>query len=486
MSSVLSNTRPLRVLHIIDGLGGGGAERLLWEIVRLSDPQQVQYRVSTVFPDDGSYVYAERLRALGAYRERAPGAFEGTTAGAADARLANLIAGRLPSSLKRPLRPLRVAAASLRNLVNQSSSADNSTSAERAAAATAANTSAQESSNGSSLLSDTSVEAERVATPQEIIMDGVYADAVTRLAGEYLSFRPDIVHGHTFHGFTLGLFIKLVFNRPVVYFIPALFSQLEDVEMGGLPHLYERFHPWVDRFFTAHRSELLGLGVPAEKISPIDGLVDLEAVERVKKERERHRIEIRRATGLADDSLIALSVGRLHSSKGHEYALEALPSLTKAFPNLHWIAIGAGTPSERDALERRARELGVFEHAHLPGFASDPLPFYAAADIYLRTPVYESDNLSSYQAMAFALPIVGFETGREAELTGKIGNGMLVPLRDAKALALAAEQILRLPDRGRALGERGAVYSHAHLDSRRFVSMLVAAYNDLHHSPGEQ
>jgi glycosyltransferase involved in cell wall biosynthesis len=483
MSVALSNTRPLRVLHIIDGLGGGGAERLLWDIVRLSDARQVRYSVVTVFPDDGSFVYAERLRAAGAYHQPAANAAEGNAAAATG--LASIIGSRLPPSLKRPLKPLRDAAVSLRNRINPTSPLSPS-KPEPSIEEKSDSASLQEASNGSSPTAGEQSSAEYDATLQELIMDGVYADAVARISQEYVRFRPDVIHGHTFHGFTLGLFAKLVFKRPLVYFIPALFSQLEDVEMGWLPRQYERFHPWVDRFFTAHRSELLGLGVPASKISPIDGLVDLEAVERVKGEREHHRIEIRRAAGIPDDSLIALSVGRLHSSKGHEYALEALPSLTKAFPNLHWIAIGAGTPSERRALEERARELNVSEHMHLPGFASEPLPFYAAADIYLRTPVYESDNLSSYQAMAMGLPIVGFETGREAELTGKVGNGMLVPLRDAVALSRAAEQILRLPDRGGALGERGAAYCHAHLDSRRFVSMLVAAYKDLHQSPGEQ
>jgi glycosyltransferase involved in cell wall biosynthesis len=471
------------VLHIIDGLGGGGAERLLWDIVRLSDQRQVRHAVVTVFPDDGSFVYAERLRSVGAYHQPAAGADAGNAS--ADSGLAHIIGSRLPSSLKRPLKPLRDAAVSLRNRINPASSLSPS-KPELSIEATNDSASLREASNGSSPSSREQSSFEDDVTLQELIMEGVYADAVARIGQEYVRFRPDVIHGHTFHGFTLGLFAKLVFKRPVVYFIPALFSQLEDVEMGWLPRQYERFHPWVDRFFTAHRSELLGKGVPASKISPIDGLVDLEAVERVKGERERHRTEIRRALSIAKDSLIALSVGRLHSSKGHEYAVEALPSLTKAFPNLHWIAIGAGTLSERRALEERARALSVSEHAHLPGFIDEPLPFYAAADIYLRTPVYESDNLSSYQAMAMGLPIVGFETGREAELTGKVGNGMLVPLRDAVALSCAAEQILRLPDRGRALGELGAAYCHAHLDSRRFVSMLVDAYKALHQSPCEQ
>ena len=69
----MEETRPLRVLHIIDTLGGGGSERLVWDIVRLSDPAQVQHRVVTIFREGylATPVYAEPLRKLGAYGSKA-------------------------------------------------------------------------------------------------------------------------------------------------------------------------------------------------------------------------------------------------------------------------------------------------------------------------------------------------------------------------------------------------------------------------------
>src|SRR5437870_379910 len=67
-----TNNRPVRVLHIIDTLAGGGTERIVWDTVRLSDPQRVIYRVVTFFPDGylGPFVYADRLRQAGAYGSR--------------------------------------------------------------------------------------------------------------------------------------------------------------------------------------------------------------------------------------------------------------------------------------------------------------------------------------------------------------------------------------------------------------------------------
>jgi glycosyltransferase involved in cell wall biosynthesis len=60
---------PLRVLHVIDTLEGGGSQRWLWDIVRLSQ-SDTQHRVIAVFPDTGADTYATRLETLGVYVRR--------------------------------------------------------------------------------------------------------------------------------------------------------------------------------------------------------------------------------------------------------------------------------------------------------------------------------------------------------------------------------------------------------------------------------
>src|SRR5207245_10838358 len=130
----------------------------------------------------------------------------------------------------------------------------------------------------------------------------------------------------------------------------------------------------------------------------------------------------------------------------------------------------------RAELEAEARALGVAGHVHLIGFQEKPLPYYAAANIYLRTPVFEAENLSSYQATAMGLPVVGFDTGCETELMNKVGNGVLVANRDGAAFAHAIAQILMLPDRGEEMGKLGAEYSRKHLDIRQVTSTFFSVY----------
>ena len=138
-----------------------------------------------------------------------------------------------------------------------------------------------------------------------------------------------------------------------------------------------------------------------------------------------------------------------------------------------------GEGDQRRELEKRIDDLGIARHAHLIGFDPEPLPYYAAADLYLRTTTMEGENISSRQAIAMGLPTVGFDTSCETDLIATLGHGILVPNADATALAHATCEILSLPDRGAALGARGIDYSKTHMGIQKHVDDLMSLYTQL-------
>jgi glycosyltransferase involved in cell wall biosynthesis len=299
------------------------------------------------------------------------------------------------------------------------------------------------------------------------------------IPAEFFRFKPDVVHTHGFYGFKYGLLFKSLFRCPFVHIVPALFSQMEAQGTGFLVNRYRRWHRSVDCFAldAGYRNELLGIGVPAQKLLLIDGTLDLDAIAGVRAERDRHRREVRHKLGIPEDALVALSVGRLDPSKGHSYALEALPLILKQFSNLHWLVLGEG--EQRHDLEKQIEELGIARHAHLIGFDPQPLPYYAAADVYLRTTTMEGENISSRQAIAMGIPTAAFDTGCETDLIAKLGHGILVPNADAAALAHATCQILSTPDRSAALGARGIDYCKTHMGIQKHVDDLTSLYYQL-------
>jgi glycosyltransferase involved in cell wall biosynthesis len=428
-----SKTRPLRVLHIIDTLGGGGSERLLWDIVRLSDPARVQHRVVTIFREGylATPIYAEPLRQLGAYGQTHQTRAENLLPTAMDpgSPRAQAFNAKLSNALKKLLARIGNFAFSIRPQLR------------------------------------------RVAA---------HFPSTLTIPAEYFRFGPDIIHTHGFYGFKYGLLFKILFRRPMVHIIPALFSQMEAQGTGWLVNRYRKFHRLVDCFALdpGYRSELIGVGVPVQKLLEINGTLDLAAIASVRAEGERHRLEVRHKLGIPENALIALSVGRLDPTKGHSYALEALPLMLKQFPNLHWILLGEG--AYRPELEVRIKELGIEHCAHLIGFDPEPLPYYAAADVYLRTTTLEGENISSRQAIAMGLPTAGFDSSCETDLIAKLGHGILVSNADVPALGAATCRILSLPDRGSAMGALGIDYCIAHLGIQKHVDDLLSLYTQLH------
>mgnify|MGYP001267520856 CR=1 FL=1 len=123
----------------------------------------------------------------------------------------------------------------------------------------------------------------------------------------------------------------------------------------------------------------------------------------------------------------------LEPQKGFDWLVEAFTNLTQKHPDWDLAILGEG--AQRSVLERPAKELGLEQTEHMIGFHADPLPFYAAANLYLRTTIFEAESLCSYQAKAMGLPVVGFDTGSETELLSKVGHGILVSNKDAAVLA---------------------------------------------------
>jgi glycosyltransferase involved in cell wall biosynthesis len=251
-------------------------------------------------------------------------------------------------------------------------------------------------------------------------------------------------------------------------------DQMREARWSWMPRLYRRAHTLVDHFFTAYPSELLGLGVPEAKITRVPTVGDMDRVDEVYPDRVAVRERLKRLIAVPPRSPLLLSVGRLHASKGHEYAIEAVARLRQRGHDVYWVALGEG--EERARLQARIAALGLGEYARLYGYVPDPVPWYAAATVYLRTTLLESDNFSSFHAMAMGVPVVAFETGRETELVAAVRHGLLVPRADAEALARGIASILGLPDQGRALGDRGTRFARAHGSLREIVPGFVDVY----------
>ncbi|HWS12764.1 MAG TPA: glycosyltransferase family 4 protein [Rhodocyclaceae bacterium] len=139
--------------------------------------------------------------------------------------------------------------------------------------------------------------------------------------------------------------------------------------------------------------------------------------------------------GLPERPTIGI-LGTLRNWKGHTYLFEAFASLQASHPDWQLIVIGDG-PQRRN-LERLARELGLGARLRMAGNRDDVPDWLQALDL-MALPSYGEEGVpqSVMQGMACGLPVVSTPVGAIAEAVDDGETGLLVPPRDAAALAAA-------------------------------------------------
>lgn len=148
------------------------------------------------------------------------------------------------------------------------------------------------------------------------------------------------------------------------------------------------------------------------------------------------------------DRYRVMSCGWLKEYKGFHYLLDALALLVER--GLDVTLDLAGDGPQRSFLERKARELGVADRITLHGFLGHErlAELYRTADAFALPSIVmgsygRQDVIPNVlaEAMAVGVPVIGTRIGGVAELIDDGESGLLVPERDAVALADALERL---------------------------------------------
>lgn len=140
------------------------------------------------------------------------------------------------------------------------------------------------------------------------------------------------------------------------------------------------------------------------------------------------------------DAPIVGVVARLEPEKGHPTLLEAWPAVLARVPNAHLLVVGEG--SQREALEAQVAELGIGASVTFTGRRDDVPAVTAALDVAVLPSYREAQGLSILEAMALSRPVVASAVGGIPEMIEDGRTGLLVPPRDAGALAAAIVRLL--------------------------------------------
>lgn len=163
---------------------------------------------------------------------------------------------------------------------------------------------------------------------------------------------------------------------------------------------------------------------------------------------------------------VLATVGGLKNRKGQDLVIRALPKVLEKHPDVVYVVVGGGDPSDFKAL---AREVGVEDHVVFTGRVSDDdiVRYFQLTDIYVHTPRLTNLNFEGFgivylEAGAAGKPVVATDSGgiRDAVVHGK--TGLIARDEDVEDIAEKIISLLSDPISMKALGEGGVAYAKEH------------------------
>jgi glycosyltransferase involved in cell wall biosynthesis len=209
-------------------------------------------------------------------------------------------------------------------------------------------------------------------------------------------------------------------------------------------------------------------GVETDRFSPGDGS------------------RVRRELGITPDQALVGTACRLDMWKGVDVFLEAAAALAPTRPAMRFVVVGGpviGQEAYALSLKARADALGLAGKLHFTDWRYEPADMpdvHRALDVLVLASVEpEPFGLVLLEAMASARPVVATRQGGPLEIVLDGETGLLVPPRDAVALAAAIRTLADDPAASRAMGEAGRRRVVDLYSADQYVHRIEAVYDTL-------
>jgi glycosyltransferase involved in cell wall biosynthesis len=191
------------------------------------------------------------------------------------------------------------------------------------------------------------------------------------------------------------------------------------------------------------------------------------------------RLAVRKRLGLDPGRTYLLAAGSVVRNKGAREFYEAFRQLAARWGRLCAVWVGDG--SEAQTIRRRAGEDHLADRLTITGWRCrrEVLDYMVAADL-LALPSY-AEGLPNVvvEALAARLPVVATDVGGVREVLVDGITGLVVPPRDAPALAGAIGRVLQQPQWAEEMAARGRRFVLEYFDVDRNAAVLFSIFQRL-------
>lgn len=307
--------------------------------------------------------------------------------------------------------------------------------------------------------------------------------ALAELRSLFRQLRPDIVHTHNPKPGVYGRLAAGLAKVPVVVnTVHGLYALPEDRRSKrALVYGLERLASTCSHAELVQNPEdveVLGrIGVDRAKLHLLGNGIDLAAFD---PSRVSPKVaEIRGRLEVGPDDVVCGAVGRLVWEKGYAELFAAAAELARTSPRTRIVVIGPSDPGKDDAIGEAALERARASGVRYLGMRRDVEELYAAMDLYVLASHREGFPRSAMEAAAMGLPIVATDIRGCRQVVDHDVTGLLVPPRDAHALANAIATLSSDSDRRHQMARAAREKAIREFDQERVIDTTLRTYERL-------
>ncbi len=286
-------------------------------------------------------------------------------------------------------------------------------------------------------------------------------EAVKRLivdGGHY-----DIIHSHAAKAQGQAAIARVLTGKPHVYTRRVTFRP------GKLfpTRLKYRLTDKVVCVSKAVKKILMDNGISEEKLFVIyDAVPEKKELNRVRAEKFLSYL------GIPKGGKVVGNIAALTPEKDHNTILYAAAEVRDAY----FIIFGSGVLM--DKLQRTVYDLNLSDRVFLVGFKEDVEDFFAVFDVFVLPSLEEGLANVVIDAFHYHVPVVATPSGGLSELVIDGQTGMLIPVRNYKALAEKVSYILAHPEEAERLCKNAYAFGKEKFNYEWMVNEYIDIYND--------
>jgi len=179
-----------------------------------------------------------------------------------------------------------------------------------------------------------------------------------------------------------------------------------------------------------------GRGVPTQRVVRIYNGIELDLYKP-----QPEQTDLRDKLGIPSRVPLIGAVGRMVWQKGFEFFIKAIPEIMQDAPNARFLLVGDGPL--RTQLEKLAQSLNIYGSIIFTGFRSDIRQILSTIDVLVVPSLLEGFPMIVLEGMAMAKPIVATRIAGITEQISHEKEGILVPIREPKALGRALSRLIK-------------------------------------------